>query len=248
MLLPHRKFEEDESGFGLSRQRLIKTERCEKTVVFQSGRKRRKRCCARFNPLRFSLMKKNSNVVDVGARWDNRRQGPCGRMLKNFVRRMSTFQMCQDGCLLLVLGFECCDFFSCLVSPKGQTVVNAIWAKLLQNALLCRSCALWGGSNFQITAEMLPRERHSLEEKYLQLTCPSGPILSFSWIEPLWNFLILPPNWLPSCLIEGCVLFDQTSCPVFFSLKWHPLICLPWWTQAQSSHQAHGHAMSWLDV
>ncbi|CAL1134937.1 unnamed protein product [Cladocopium goreaui] len=35
-----RKFEEDESGFGLSR----------------------------FNPLRFSLMKKNSNVVDVGAR------------------------------------------------------------------------------------------------------------------------------------------------------------------------------------
>lgn len=68
MLLPHRKFEEDESGFGLSRQRLIKTERCEKTVVFQSGRKRRKRCCARFNPLRFSLMKKNSNVVDVGAR------------------------------------------------------------------------------------------------------------------------------------------------------------------------------------
>lgn len=35
-----RKFEEDDSGFGLSR----------------------------FNPLRFSLMKKNSNVVDVGAR------------------------------------------------------------------------------------------------------------------------------------------------------------------------------------
>ena len=210
-------------------------------------------------------MKKNSNVVDVGARWDNRRQGwqgPC-------CVEPNAEEFCAQGlfafsfkCVRMDVYFWCWDLTAVIIfllfRPKGR--------RLMQFERSCCRMHCFAGAVLYEAAPIFKSQLRCCHGRGIPLRksicnwpahpgpsgpirahpgpCgpirahpgPSGPILSFSWIEPLLEFSNFADELIaavPSCLIEGCVLFDRTSCPVFFSLKWHPLICLPWTQSAE---------------